>query len=164
MAKNAALTWVSAMHGAARRELQLDFDYTHYEKNKKLRVVDTKHRGMGSAKVTERGRKLKEKHLRAIAAFVDRSNTKEGAMAGVFQIRAHLQQKFGIVFSRQVIEYALNVRLGYSHSEPEKGAAARTEKRALQIRHYLLQYDLALKKQAAGKAVIVYMRSLRRCP
>ena len=118
----------------------------------------TENRGRGSARCKEKGRKLKLRHLAAIAAYVDKNNEAKGGMTSVKMIQSHMFQQFdGMEIADSTLRYALKVRLGYSFSTPENLTVRMTAARKARIRRYLIQYDKALKAEAAGTAIIVYM-------
>ena len=78
-------------------------------------------------------------------------------MTSTRSIRNFLLREFGIRFNRSAIYYALRVRLGYQYDKPRSRCVIMTEQRRRRLRKHWLQRDLALKAQARGEAVIVYM-------
>ena len=78
-------------------------------------------------------------------------------MTTVRSIRNHMIRKFGVRYKRSCIYYALRVRLGYVYAKPKVRSVIMTDKRKNRLRKHWLQRDLALKMQARGDAVLVYM-------
>ena len=117
----------------------------------------TKKRGQGSARYGDNNHVLKHRHLAAISKYVDHNNKRAGGMTGVKQIRNHLFRTFGVRYKRSTLYYALRVRLGYRYDKPTSRSVIITEKRTKRLRKHWLQRDLALKMEARGEAIIVYM-------
>ena len=100
---------------------------------------------------------LKNPHLKHIVRYVHLQNEMHVAMTSVRGLRHYLLAVTGIGFTRRVIEYALHVRLGYHYITPVKNRLALTPQRKRLLREFILKYDAALKLQAKGTHVIVYM-------
>ena len=144
----------SKLFGASR-ELIRQHVMLWYNK-KEIRPVGKK-RGQGSARYDDNNHILKHEHLSAITKFVDNNNKKAGGMTSVRVIRNHLLRTFGVRYKRSAIYYALRARLGYRYAKPTSRCVVITEKRRRRLRKHYLQRDLALKLQARGEAIIVYM-------
>ena len=126
-----------------------------YEK-KEIRKPGKK-RGKGSSQYDNNNHIFKREQLNAIKQFVDINSTKAGGMTTVHSIRNYLQRRFGVTYKRPAIYYALRVRLDYTYAKPTSRSVIMTDKRKQRLRKHWLQRDLALKMQARGEAVIVYM-------
>ena len=101
--------------------------------------------------------KLKEEHLKAIVEYVTDRNKYFKGVCSVKAIIAHLYSKFDIEFNYQVVHYALKSRLGLKYRTPLKSRLVFTEGRNKLGVQFCLSLDQALKEQAAGTAVLVYM-------
>ena len=72
-------------------------------------------------------------------------------------ISAHLYSKFGIEFKHSTVNYALRKRLGLCYRTPLKSRLVFTEGRNKLGIEFCKDLDKALKEEAAGTAVLVYL-------
>ena len=141
---------LGASQEAIRRHVMLWYDKQEIRQ-------PCKKRGQGSSRYGDNNHVLKHQHLASITKFVDGNNTKAGGMTSVHAIRNHLLRTYGIRYNRSAIYYALRVRLGYRYAKPKSRCIIITEKRRQRLRKHWLQRDFALKMQARGEVIIVYM-------
>ena len=114
-------------------------------------------RGQGSAHYGDHNHVLRRNHLESIRNYIDSNNNKSGGMVSIRSIRNHLQREFGVRYNRNALYYCLSVRLGYKYAKPKSKCVLMTDKRKRRLRRHWLQRDLALKAQARGEAILVYM-------
>ena len=96
-------------------------------------------------------------HLEAIVEFVNERNVSQRGMCNVKAIQSHLLGKFGIYFEPHVVYYALKTRLKFKYRTPMcRRIVFSAERTQLGIEFYS-KLDAALKLEARGDAVIIYM-------
>ena len=100
---------------------------------------------------------LKRHHCAEILEYVRTANSSRGGMVTAGRIQAHLLQKYDTLFKKSTIYYALKKRLKlkYAYAGKPKIVFSAARKRSAII--FCTKYDEALKLQAAGTHVIVYM-------
>ena len=150
-----ACSFVAKMIGAGKSSVQEHCK--RYFTTQTIVVTDNSRRGAGSEKYGTDHHVLKKDHLVAIQRYIDNQNLKSGGVVSTTTIQAHLMREFGRKYRIATIYYAVKVRLGYIYKKPRDLRVAMTPKRRARLRKHWLQRDLALKLEAAGKAVCVYM-------
>ena len=100
---------------------------------------------------------LKKHHASAILEYVTLANKERGGMVTVGRIQAYLISKFDKVFKKATIYYCLTKRLNLRYSDSGKAKIAFTPARRRATMIYCKDFDAALKLQAAGTHIIVYM-------
>ena len=124
-------------------------------------VKTLKKRGRGSDVFKERyGDRfcvLKQVHLVEILRYIQRANSERGGMVTIGRVQAHLLSKFGILFKKYHVYYAMRIRLKFKYSTPAKRKIQFTAARKRCTINFCRKLDHALKLEAAGTHVIVMM-------
>ena len=100
---------------------------------------------------------IKEVHLKSVQEFITQRNQSMKGMCNINSVIAHLYSKFGIEFKYRTVHYALTTRLGLKYRTPLKSRLIFSEGRTALGVDFVQDMDHALKEQAAGRAIIVYM-------
>ena len=100
---------------------------------------------------------LKRHHAVEVLNHVTLANKERGGMVTISRIQAHLLAKFDQVFKKATIHYCLTKRLHLKFSDSGRPKIVFTPARKRSALIFCRDYDLALKLEAAGTHVIVYM-------
>ena len=89
--------------------------------------------------------------------FVHERNVSQRGMCNVKAITAHLLRKYGIFFEPHVVYYALRKRLKFKYRTPLCSRIVFSAERTGLGIQFFKELDIALKLEARGYAIIIYM-------